>query len=144
MFYLSALGFYDTTTRFSTTSDAPAIKCTLGPLFSLFCEENNRSDLTKGAFCLAGANGLGKSTFLAAVNFGLTGIVPEAGRKFESVEEYYAYSLGFAGDFFDGRVDERDRDRAEVSLIFEVGTKIFHLTRGFLREKSFERSRFRR
>ncbi|MBQ7735014.1 MAG: AAA family ATPase, partial [Bacteroidales bacterium] len=28
-----------------------------------------------GVYCLAGANGLGKTTFLNAINYGLTGVV---------------------------------------------------------------------
>jgi hypothetical protein len=92
----------------------------------------------KGAFCLAGANGLGKSTFLAVLNFGLTGIVADPNRKFESVVEYYNHSLDFAGEFFDGRVHERDRERAQVSVDFKIGDNIFHVTRGF-----FEREHLR-
>jgi DNA repair exonuclease SbcCD ATPase subunit len=107
--------------------------------FSLYSAKKTiQVSFTKGAFCLAGANGLGKSTFLAAINFGLTGIVASPDRKFESVAEYYSYSLGFADEFFDGRVSEADRERAQVSLDFEVGTKVFHLTRGV-----FERERLR-
>ena len=83
----------------------------------------------RGVFCLAGANGLGKSTFLAAVNYGLTGIVP-SDRKFNSVKEYYEESQGFAQEFFDGRVGERDRKRAAVSLSFLVGKTQFDLRRG--------------
>src|SRR6266436_4317716 len=85
--------------------------------FSLYSAKKSiKVTFTKGAFCLAGANGLGKSTFLAAVNFGLTGIVADPNRKFESVSEYYDHSLGFAEEFFDGRVEEKDRDRAQISL----------------------------
>jgi len=44
--------------------------------FSLYSlQPDIQIDVTDGVFCLAGANGLGKSTFLSAVNFGLTGIV---------------------------------------------------------------------
>ena len=46
-------------------------------------------EIADGVFCLVGANGLGKSTFIAAVNFGLTGRVPEPNRAFRSVGEYY-------------------------------------------------------
>ncbi len=107
--------------------------------FSLYSAKKSiKVTFTKGAFCLAGANGLGKSTFLAAVNFGLTGIVADPNRKFESVSEYYDHSLGFAEEFFDGRVEEKDRDRAQISLDFEIGAKVFHLTRGF-----FEREHLR-
>jgi DNA repair exonuclease SbcCD ATPase subunit len=92
----------------------------------------------RGVFCLAGANGLGKSTFLAALNYGLTGIVPPD-RKYESVKEYYEDSQGFAEEFFDGRVGERDRKRAAVSLSFLVGNTLFELTRGIFGEERFRR-----
>jgi DNA repair exonuclease SbcCD ATPase subunit len=107
--------------------------------FSLYSAKGTiEVTFAKGAYCLAGANGLGKSTFLALVNFGLTGMVADPNRKFESVAEYYSYSLGFAEEFFDGRVGEGDRERAQVSLDFEVGGSVFHLTRGV-----FERERLR-
>ena len=93
----------------------------------------NRRDISielgDGVFCLAGANGLGKSTFLATVNFGLTGVVADPDRKFKSVREYYQDSLAYSSSYFDGRVDELDRDTAEVSLEFEVGPHTYQLTR---------------
>ncbi|HEY3801978.1 MAG TPA: AAA family ATPase [Kofleriaceae bacterium] len=82
-----------------------------------------------GVFCLAGANGLGKSTFLAAINFGLTGIVSDPGRTFESVEEHHKFTQPFSEDFFTGRVDEEDRDTAEIILEFSVGTHDYKLRR---------------
>ncbi len=48
-----------------------------------------------GVFCLAGANGLGKSTFLAALSYGLTGIVADPARTFKSVSEWEV--AAFAG-----------------------------------------------
>src|ERR1700731_2545469 len=107
--------------------------------FSLYSAKKTiEVQFNMGALCLAGANGIGKSAFLAAINYGLTGIVADPSRGFDSVVEYYDYSLGFADEFFDGRVDEGDRERAQVSLDFSIGTKIFHLTRGV-----FERERLR-
>jgi DNA repair exonuclease SbcCD ATPase subunit len=89
-----------------------------------------------GVFCLAGANGLGKSTFLAALNYAITGIVPDPERKFESVPEYYAYSKDFADNYFDGRVNDADREAAEVTVEFVVGSKSFALTRGIFERDS--------
>lgn len=74
--------------------------------FSLYSlQPHVNVEFPDGVFCLAGANGLGKSTFLLAVN----GIVPEPGRPFRSVEEYYCHCQEFTSDFFTGRIDERDR-----------------------------------
>ena len=46
--------------------------------FSLYTKEPNASvNIPNGVLCIAGANGIGKSTFLASVNYGLTGGVPD-------------------------------------------------------------------
>jgi DNA repair exonuclease SbcCD ATPase subunit len=94
------------------------------------------AELSDGVFCLAGANGLGKSTFLAAINFGFTGIVSDPDRKFESAEEYYRYSVDFSGDYFSGRVSEGDRETAEIVLEFAVGQREYKLRRGMFDSNS--------
>jgi len=83
-----------------------------------------------GVFCLAGANGLGKSTFLSAINFGLTGIVADPGRKFESLGEYYSKSLAYSASYFHGRISEFDRDAATISLAFRIGEHRYSIVRG--------------
>ena len=87
-------------------------------------------ELPDGVFCLAGANGLGKSTFIAAVNFGLTGRVPEPTRRFQSVNEYYSQTESFSRDYFSGRVSELDRDTAQIELQFTVGDHEYRIIRG--------------
>jgi DNA repair exonuclease SbcCD ATPase subunit len=97
--------------------------------FTLFTLEREVSaEMKGGVFCLAGANGLGKSTFLLALTFGITGIVPD--RAFTSVDDYYSDSLEFSSKFFYGRIGEDDSDSAEVSLTLKVGDHTFELTRG--------------
>ncbi len=99
--------------------------------FSLFSlEPNINLDIHDGVFCLAGANGLGKSTFLAAVNYGITGIVAEPGREFRSVEEYYRYCLGYSNDYFSGRISEQDREAAAVTIHLQVSNYLYKVTRG--------------
>ncbi len=83
-----------------------------------------------GVLCLAGANGIGKSTFLAAINFALTGCVPTPSRSYKSTSEYYQSALQFSARFFEGRVEETDRQHAAVSLSLEVGDITFDLSRG--------------
>jgi hypothetical protein len=99
----------------------------------------------QGVFCLAGANGLGKSTFLLAINYGITGRVPEPDRDFISLEDYYLRTEEFSRSFFDGRIGEGDRKRAEVELDLRVGEWTMRLRRGMfepegLREFSVGRS----
>jgi energy-coupling factor transporter ATP-binding protein EcfA2 len=93
-------------------------------------------DFKEGVFCLAGANGMGKSTFLAAVNFGLTGRVPDPSRKFESTEDYFNFTNDFSKNYFDGRVEDRDRKDAEVEITMRVGSHTYILTRGMFEPES--------
>jgi len=81
-------------------------------------------------FCLAGANGMGKSSFLATINFGLTGIVASPTRNFIDVDKYYDESIAYSSRYFDGRVGELDHSSAQVSLGFIVGAHIYHISRG--------------
>jgi len=83
-----------------------------------------------GVLCLAGANGLGKSTFLAAVNYAITGVVPLPSRSLKSAAEYYSDALRFTKDYFTGRIDIQDRESAAISVEFSVGETTFALTRG--------------
>jgi ABC-type cobalamin transport system ATPase subunit len=97
--------------------------------FTLYnLQPNVDLDLSPGVFCLAGANGLGKSTFLAAVNFAITGIVSDPTREFKSVKEYSDY--GFSSAFFTGRISEEDREAASIGVSLHIGDTIFDLTRG--------------
>ena len=102
--------------------------------FSLYSLEPHIDiEIPSGVFCLAGANGLGKSTFLAAVNFGVTGIVPDPKREFRSVEEYYKQQRdvsSFTEDFFTGRIKEKDRDDAAITIHMQVNGSSYEFTRG--------------
>lgn len=89
-----------------------------------------------GVLCLAGANGIGKSTFLAAVNFGLTGIVPVGSKAFLSASEYYQDGLRFTREYFEGRIDEDDREAAQISITFGIGASTFSITRGIFEQRS--------
>lgn len=87
--------------------------------------------ISDGVSCFVGANGLGKSTFIAAVNYGLTGRVAEPSRTFTSAEEYYRETQPFAREYFAGRIDEEDRPAAEIRIQFAVAGVTFSLRRGF-------------
>lgn len=100
--------------------------------FSLYTLEPNIDiSVPDGVFCLAGANGLGKSTFLAALNYGITGIVPDPHREYKSVDEYCKLGTNFSSNFFTGRISENDRDITELSITLQIGTSFLHISRGF-------------
>ena len=82
-----------------------------------------------GVFCLAGANGLGKSTFLAAISFGVTGVVAEPGRAFSSADEYLKNCRAYSNVAFEGRIRELDRATAEVEVVMLVGNAEYRIVR---------------
>lgn len=83
-----------------------------------------------GVLCLVGANGIGKSTLLSAINFCLTGMVSDPTRAFKSMEEYYNFSRSFTSNYFRGRIDGNDEEDAEISLNFRLGTFNYEIRRG--------------
>ena len=102
--------------------------------FSLFALQPDLDiEIPPGVFCLAGANGLGKSTFLSAINFGLTGFVPDPGKTFLSSTEYFEHhrhKTNYSEDFFSGRIAEEDREDAAITLYIEIGDAHARITRG--------------
>lgn len=115
----------------------PQIRRVVLDRFSLYTQRPKiEMDVSDGVLCLAGANGIGKSTFLSAVNFGLTGIVPLASREFMSAAEYYKNGVRFSQAFFDGRIREDDRDSAQIAVEFDIGKTRFHITRGLFEPDS--------
>lgn len=109
----------------------PKIKKVLLRRFSLFtANPNAQFDCNNGVLCLVGANGIGKSTLLSAINFCLTGIVADPNRPFESMEEYYKYTRDYSASYFRGRIMGEDEDDAEIAICFTLGTREYDLRRG--------------
>ena len=99
--------------------------------FSLYTERPQVDlQIPDGVFCLVGANGIGKSTFIAAVNFGLCGRLPKPGERFRSSDEYFQNVSDFSSDFFDGRINEFDREKARIEIEFTVKKDKYHIVRG--------------
>ena len=99
--------------------------------FSLYTERPRLDlDIPDGVFCIVGANGLGKSTFISAVNFGLCGRIPKPGERFQSADEYFHDIRDFSSSFFEGRITEADRHEARVELEFTIREDHYHIIRG--------------
>ncbi len=112
--------------------------------FSLFALKPDIDiEIPEGVFCLAGANGIGKSTFLAAVGYGITGIVPNPRISFRSVEQYYTECLPFGDQFFTGRISEDDRDIASITMDIELHNEIYEITRGMFEAQELRGFRIR-
>ncbi|MGJ8743268.1 hypothetical protein [Polaribacter sp.] len=101
--------------------------------FSLYEKEGNIDlDIIDGVFCLAGANGLGKSTFLNLINYGLTGIVIDPSKEFTSIvstSKFYSVNKKFANKYFDGRVNEIDRNVSNIRLTFSIDNVTYDIQR---------------
>jgi DNA repair exonuclease SbcCD ATPase subunit len=78
---------------------------------------------------MAGANGIGKSTFLSTVNFALTGAVPHPRRRLLSTGQYLKEAQDYTSSYFEGRITEEDRDLAAISVEFRIGERRYSLTR---------------
>lgn len=99
--------------------------------FSLYAKTTTvEVDLPRGVFCLAGANGLGKSTFLTALNFAITGTVAEPSREFHGVDDYYSKVRSYSSTFFRGRIDDEDAEAAEVEMELLAGPNRYRIRRG--------------
>lgn len=120
----------------------PKIKKIVIKNFSLYKSKNQITiNLSDGVMCLAGANGLGKSTFISIVSYGMTGYVIQPGRSFKSENSIAAFvkrNAGFAYKYFEGRISEEDRDLATVSIEFELAGYTYKLTRGFFDSSELE------
>lgn len=109
----------------------PQIKRVELAAFSLYALAPNVAlQFEPGVTCLAGANGIGKSTYLATINYALTGAVPDPRRRFLSAAAYLREAQDFTAGFFDGRIGEGDRDLAAITIDFSVGKQEYSLTRG--------------
>ncbi len=103
--------------------------------FSLYkLQRKIEIDVRDGVMCLAGANGLGKSTFISIVSYAMTGVVVPPNIDFKSlnsISEFVKKASGFADIFFNGRIEERDRMQAQVTVEFEIGEYSYVITREF-------------
>jgi ABC-type lipoprotein export system ATPase subunit len=100
--------------------------------FDLYTRKPNvDTSVDRNVFALIGANGLGKSTFLNTLNFGVTGAIPEPTRKFQSETEYFqdAARPERTRDYFSGRVSEALRPLAQVTVRLAWSTKTITVTR---------------
>ncbi|MGF0335794.1 hypothetical protein [Ectopseudomonas toyotomiensis] len=110
----------------------PRIKKIKLESFDLYTHKpNSEISIDKSVFCLMGANGLGKSTFLNTVNYAITGAIPDPTRKFITAQEYYkdAARGDRALDYFSGRIKEESRDAAQVTATLEWPTHSLEVTR---------------
>lgn len=103
--------------------------------FSLYKQKDEiKLAINDGVFCLAGANGLGKSTFISILSYALLGIVVNPRKSFASINripKFFQESEKFAATYFKGRVDESKRDSANVEIVFLIGNIKYKIKRLF-------------
>ncbi len=103
--------------------------------FSLYKKKGKlfevNESINQGVYCLAGANGLGKTTFLNAINYGLTGIVLEPNKEVYIPNEIVKWNKGYTERYFQGRIKSADNLKAEVELIISINKVFIRIIRGF-------------
>lgn len=108
--------------------------------FSLFSVQPDvEVNVPDGILCLAGANGIGKSTFLNAVAYGITGVVPSPLGRFKTVETYYEDAMRSGTEFFAGKISEDDREESSIEIDLQLGNETFGLTRGMFEPRELRR-----
>ena len=91
-------------------------------------------DAPDGVLCLAGANGLGKSTFISIVSYAMTGVVVPPKIEFKSlgsIPKFVQTASGFYSSYFEGRVEQHDRELSQVTIEFVLGDYRYIVTRNF-------------
>lgn len=113
----------------------PKIEKVIIENFSLYkLKRKIEIDVPDGVLCLAGANGLGKSTFISIVSYAMTGVVVPSKIEFKtlgSIPAFIQKSTGFYAEYFEGRVEQRDRDLSQVTIYFTLGKYHYVVTRNF-------------
>ena len=103
--------------------------------FSLYSKNNVvqiiNEDINNGVYCLAGANGLGKTTFLNIINYALTGLVLEPNKEVYSPSEIVKLNKRYTERYFEGRIKAKDKENAEVEVFFNVNNRKYRIIRGF-------------
>ncbi|WP_353662629.1 AAA family ATPase [Hydrogenimonas sp. SS33] len=103
--------------------------------FSLYSKNEKTTEveenINNGVYCLAGANGLGKTTFLNIINYGLTGLVLAPNKDVLLPKEIETENKSYTEDYFKGRINVRDYDKAEIEITFEINKKTYRIVRGF-------------
>ena len=103
--------------------------------FSLYkLQRKIEIEVPEGVICLAGANGLGKSTFISIVSYAMTGVVVPPDIDFKSLGSIPAFAQkasNFYAGYFEGRVEQRDRELSQVTIEFDLGKYHYQVTRNF-------------
>jgi len=103
--------------------------------FSLYKKDGQIHEINEpvndGVFCLAGANGLGKTTFLNAINYGLTGIVLAPGKEVYTPDSIVTSNKEYTKRYFEGRIKATEKEKAEIELLLTVNGKFIRIIRSF-------------
>ena len=87
--------------------------------------------IDRAVICFIGANGIGKSSFLNTLLYGLTGGLPYRARSFSSPREYAeeAIRLDRRDDYYGGRLSEAAMEHAAIKLELSWPSKKTLVTR---------------
>ena len=105
--------------------------------FSLYEREGNDIvvNLNNPITCIIGANGLGKSTLINCINYGLTGVINRPGKNFKSVNDFYETNK-YSFEYFSGRISDMDRDYATVTVQLSIKNVNIIVSRKFFPNES--------
>ncbi|RUO69692.1 hypothetical protein [Idiomarina ramblicola] len=97
---------------------------------------NVKLKINRNAYCLAGANGLGKSTLLSSIIFGLCGYLRRQSSASVKSENRLADAKRYTAKYFPGRLKNESSSSSSIELLFTLGGFEYRIRRLF--EKPFE------
>mgnify|MGYP001794111474 CR=1 FL=1 len=100
--------------------------------FDLYSDEPQaKVKVDKNVFCLIGANGIGKTTFLNTLNFAITGAIPNTAKKYLTDKKYYRENSQpeRIKEYFSGRISEECRQTAGVEVELEWSSRTVKVSR---------------
>lgn len=98
--------------------------------FSLYAQECVIIDFSKAVSCIMGANGIGKSTLLNCINYAITGYINQPDKKVRSIKEFVEGN-NYHKKYFTGRINEIDKDTANITVFFSINGKEIEVNRNF-------------
>ena len=98
--------------------------------FSLYAKECVLIDFSKAVSCIMGANGIGKSTLLNCINYAITGYINQPDKKVKSIKEFVEGN-NYYTKYFTGRINEIDKDTANITVFFSINGKEIEVNRNF-------------
>lgn len=95
-------------------------------------------DINKSVYCLAGANGLGKSTLLTTIIYGICGYPRRLSTQKVSQSKRQKRAEKQSEEYYLGRLNPSDIGNSTVTVAFDIGNYTYKITRKIYKSDGIE------